>query len=482
MKKLSSKKRSFLMIIGLLLIAGLAGGYYWYQTTTQAEAAATEPALQTSKVRRGDLVVSATGAGNIFPVAQANLGFRSSGIVAEVNVVAGQSVKKGEVLARLEDTTQQLAYAQAEANLQALFSSAGLASYQIDLANAQKAYDTALTNLQYYISPDVYSAEVKVAEAQAALSTLNADATATESAKTEAQKTLNNALAALEAAKYKYNTEYLPYYFTYTWKDEVTRQEFSEIIPPSDNDITLARATLEKARLVLSDAQVAYDLVKSGDPAALSQSLAAADGTALAKIKAEYLAYENARLALENARLIAPFDGTVVNVSLVPGQSVNTSPVLTLAALDNLQVKFYMDETDLAGLKVGNRTVYTFDAYPETSLNGEVTLIESALQTVDGSPAVVVWGSLTEKPSFTLLAGMTVDVEVIAGEAQDALIIPVQALRELAPGSYAVFVVQPDGSLKLTPVEVGLRDFANAEIISGLNAGDIISTGTVETK
>ena len=77
---------------------------------------------------------------------------------------------------------------------------------------------------------------------------------------------------------------------------------------------------------------------------------------------------------------------------------------------------------------------------------------------------------------------MTVEVEVVGGEAQDALLVPVQALRELSPGSYAVFIVQPDNSLKLTPVEVGLRDFANAQILSGVKAGDVVSTGTVETK
>jgi multidrug efflux pump subunit AcrA (membrane-fusion protein) len=95
---------------------------------------------------------------------------------------------------------------------------------------------------------------------------------------------------------------------------------------------------------------------------------------------------------------------------------------------------------------------------------------------------VVAWGTLPEKPSFDLLIGMTIDVEIIAGEAKDALIIPVQALREITAESYAVFVVQEDGSLKLTPVSIGLRDFANAEVLAGLNAGDVISTGTVETK
>ena len=44
------------------------------------------------------------------------------------------------------------------------------------------------------------------------------------------------------------------------------------------------------------------------------------------------------------------------------------------------------------------------------------------------------------------------------------------------------FMKKPDSSLKLTPVTIGLRDFANVEILSGLVVGDIVSTGTIETK
>ena len=49
-------------------------------------------------------------------------------------------------------------------------------------------------------------------------------------------------------------------------------------------------------------------------------------------------------------------------------------------------------------------------------------------------------------------------------------------------GIAAVFLVGENEQLTMTPVTVGLRDFANAEILSGVKAGDIVSTGTVETK
>jgi hypothetical protein len=75
---------------------------------------------------------------------------------------------------------------------------------------------------------------------------------------------------------------------------------------------------------------------------------------------------------------------------------------------------------------------------------------------------------------------MNAEVEVVAGEARNALLVPVEALRELATDQYAVFVIQPDGQQQLRPVQVGLKDLVNAEIVSGLQEGETISLGTAQ--
>jgi HlyD family secretion protein len=473
------KKRSNLVIIGIVLAAIIGGAWFFTQPSEAEEAA---PELQTAKVRTGDLVITANGAGTVLPSAQIDLGFRTSGVVTEVNAVLGQDVKAGEILARLDDADEQLAFEQAEVNLNALFTPAGIAEYQIDWANAQDAYDTALDTLQYYISPEVYYWEVKVGEAQQTLDLLNADPQAAEAAKVDAQKALERAGNNLKAAEIKFTNEYAPIYFIYTWIDAETGEEITAVVPPSPSDVTLAHATVEQAKKALTDAQTALEMVESGDRALLEQSLASTDGTALAKVKAIYLDYENARLAMENTQLTAPFDGTVIAQNVVKGQSVGTSPVMTIATTERLTSRFYLDETDISKAVVGSRVIFTFDAYPDETITGEIILVEPALQIVDGTPVVVVWAKLPLETESVILSGMTVEAEVIAGEAKNALIVPVQALRELTPGSYAVFVVQADGSLKMTPVTVGLRDFANAEILSGVKVGDVVSTGTVETK
>ena len=68
------KKRSNLFITGIVFVAIIGGAWYFAQTP-QAEASAT-PELQTAKVRTGDLVITASGAGNVIPAAQVDLGFR----------------------------------------------------------------------------------------------------------------------------------------------------------------------------------------------------------------------------------------------------------------------------------------------------------------------------------------------------------------------------------------------------------------------
>ncbi len=79
-----------------------------------------------------------------------------------------------------------------------------------------------------------------------------------------------------------------------------------------------------------------------------------------------------------------------------------------------------------------------------------------------------------------MLLGSNATVEVIGGDVQDALLVPVDALRDLG-GEYAVFVQDENGELKMRMVEVGLMDYTYAEILSGLEEGEIVSTGIVQT-
>jgi multidrug efflux pump subunit AcrA (membrane-fusion protein) len=72
-------------------------------------------------------------------------------------------------------------------------------------------------------------------------------------------------------------------------------------------------------------------------------------------------------------------------------------------------------------------------------------------------------------------------VEVIGGRAENAVLVPVEALHEYSDGKYALFVMEK-GKPRLRVVEVGLQDLTKAEIVSGLNAGDVVTTGVIKTR
>ena len=374
---------STIIVVSVVLVAIATGVYFaWPSTNTEA----AEPALQTAKVRMGDLVVTASGAGTVVPASEVDLGFRSSGVLSELNVSVGDAVTSTDVLARLESNLQ------AEADFQSLFSSEGVAQAELALADAQTALDDAILDLKYALGPTAYYWDAQLKQAEETLSSLNADTAASTEQKTEAQN-------AIDQARRKYDYV-LELYIRSLEEDSVY---------VTDADITLARANLESARVALQDAQTALEIVQAG-PAALTQPLAAL-GPQTAKL-------EQARLAVESTRLTAPFDGTVTSLNAVVGQTVGTSPILSIATTQDLRVRFYLDETDVNKVAVGNRVTFTFDAYPDQPMEGEVVSIEPTLQTVDGTPVVVVWAKLPLETEAVILSGMTVDVEVIAGEAR----------------------------------------------------------------
>ncbi|RJP49719.1 MAG: efflux RND transporter periplasmic adaptor subunit [Anaerolineaceae bacterium] len=445
-RKSRTTRTTMIVIVVVLLVA--AGAYFAWP---KAETVEATPALQTTKVRTGDLVITASGAGTVVPSAQVDLAFRTGGILNELNVAVGDTVERGQVLARLEGSVQ------AEADFQALFTAAGLAQAELAAINAQEALDESTNILKYLLGADAYYWEMQLNQAEETLTQLNADPAATATQKNDTQAVVDNARTKRDYFLDKYI---------------VALAKSGEYFI-DDSDLALARSNVENAKLLLQDAQSALEIVKGG-PSAL-QSPLTTQGPEMERL-------EQARLNVENSRLVSPFDGVVTRLDAVVGQSVGSSSLLTVATTNQLLVRFYLDETDLGKANVSNRVTFTFDAYPDQSIGGEIVSVEPALQTVDGTPVVVAWAKLTEESEAVILSGMTVEVEVIAAEARNVLLVPVQALRELAPGSYAVFVVQADGSLQMTPVTVGLRDYANAEILSGLKVGDVVSTGTVETK
>ena len=463
------------LIIAIVVLAA-AGGFGYYTQIYLPAQVAPAPTMNTTKIRTGDISITASGIGSILPLEKVSIGFKMIGILTEINVKVGDQVTVGQVLAKVDSLDIQ----------------AQLATDQLNLLAAQQALDELNKNLKN----DQTKAQATLITTQKNLADANYALNVYQGQRCDpASVTLYNGDLFLAQNKYD---EALTNYNSYSTLSEYDERKiiayeklYAAEVALNTTKYTIAyctgaadtwttddlKANAATAELAYDDAKAAVNTLKNGpDPAKLS--------LAQAKLEQAKLQLETTREDLKKVTLVAPISGTITVVNATPGQAISTSPFITIETLDKMMLRFYVEEKDISLVKPGNPVVVTLKAFPESPVQGSVSYIELALQTIDGDLAVVAWATLSEKNTgaITLLSGMSAEVEVVAGEAKNALLAPVQALRELVPGSYAVFIVQADGSLKMTPVNVGLKDFANVQILSGAKTGDVISTGAVETK
>jgi multidrug efflux pump subunit AcrA (membrane-fusion protein) len=157
---------------------------------------------------------------------------------------------------------------------------------------------------------------------------------------------------------------------------------------------------------------------------------------------------------------------------------------VTIADKFHPMVQTYMDQTDLNNVGIGYAVNVIFDALPDKTFSGKVTTINPALVTQSGVAyvqATVALDDASAQVVSNLPTGMTAAVDVIGAQANNALLIPLTALRTIGTKEYAAFVVGQDGKLRLQPITIGLQSLTQVEVKSGLNLGDTVSLGTATT-
>jgi HlyD family secretion protein len=472
------KKRWWVIVPALVIVLGVSAGSY-YGLAGRSSQTSAGSTLQTSTARIGDITLSASGTGTLEPADQISLGFGASGKLTKLDVKVGDKVEEGQLLAELDNTSQQIQYQQAKRSLAELTSPAALAQAQEDLANAMSDVYTTRNTLIYLISPDVFYWEQQVADQGKVVDGLKAEAGSSPT--NDQQKKIDDAMARLKyfedslaGSKLRYEKTYVPNNFTVIERSMKTHTSTRTVEAPTDASIAAAEAAYTVAQASVQEAQWYLDALNGKD---IPDTATGANLTALETARLDLRAAE---AELKSTQIYAPLTGTVMSVDAQLGDTVGTSAIMVVADLGRLYLKTYVDESDYSMFKAGNEASIVFDALPDQTFTGKVIQVDPALDTSSGS--AVVSGLVQMDPtSADLLMGMGASVEVIAGQAQNAVIIPVDALHEYAPGKYSVFVMQ-DGKLTVRNVEVGLKDLVNAEIKSGLQAGDVVSTGITETK
>lgn len=473
---LKLQKKGLWVALGAVMLAG-AGSFAYYQRMVLPAQTMSDPQIQTTFARQGNLVLYASGSGTLIVMNEVELGFGTAGPVAEVHVQVGDRVQAGDILAVAGEREQlqaqvaadELAVQDAQVALDGLYANADMAAAEalLNLANAKDALksaqytwtvqqegnraskttlDGARANL-YLAQIELQSAEKRYRETPGTL-------------EEDAPKAM--ALSNLVAAQQRY--------------DSALRNLNWYLGHPTDIQQTQLDAQLAIAQARVAAAERSYQRLIHGPD---EDELAKAQ-LALANAQAKLAL---SQLNLEQSIIVAPIAGTILAVSAQVGKHVSGA-FISLADLSQRDLEIYLDETDIGAIEIGHEVEVIFDAYPDDVFTGHVTQIDPSLYRTGQLSAIRAYAKLDENPSASmehLLIGMNASVDVISGRAEAAILVPVEALRELSVGEYAVFVVE-DGKLKLRTVEVGLMDVTYAEILSGLQVGEVVSTGIVETQ
>ncbi|MBN2146560.1 MAG: efflux RND transporter periplasmic adaptor subunit [Anaerolineales bacterium] len=477
-----NKKRTFWIILILLLAAG-GGAYAYFNYFAQpVQAAVTETPLQTAVARQGDLAIYASGAGTVVASTEMGVGFDESGTLTELLVTVGDEVEAGEVLARLQtnNSEEDIATAIADAELNVLL--------------AQQALD------------DLVNADVSLSLAQAQLAVIEAQ-TALEEATSDRE--LMNYQRCLDSTLDDYEATYYDALDFYNQLAERYERDYASR-PGTDPDKLQAKAQLEAAEEAVQAALINVNWCKnpySEEEKAEGDAQVNLAQVELLAAQAEVESWQNypdpidvavaeAQLSSAQAKLaeaqetqpvlelVAPISGTVLEINATVGEDVGTAAIVTIANLSEPMLQVYLDETDFDKAIVGYDAEVVFDAYPDDLFTGKVVQVNPSLSSTQGGSLVTLYvqlDPLTIDQPQRLPLGMSATVDVIAGSATNAVLVPVEALRDLGDGSYAVFVVENDQPV-LRVVTIGINDLTYVEITSGLEAGEVVTTGIVETE
>jgi len=304
----------------LFAIAALAAAYW-----IRVDVSAAPAELAMAAVSRGDVVATVEATGTLQPLDTVEVGTQVSGIIASLGTDFNQIVKRGQIIATLD---------------QAIFQS------QVDQARA--------TTIR--LTSDVDQAQVQLEDAQ--LKLRRAEQLAAE-----------------------------------------------QLLAQQDVDTARSAARVAEAGLVGAKAQL------SQAEAALTQ----------------------ARVNLSHTVIAAPSDGIVLSRNVEVGQTVSAglqAPTLFVIARDltRLELQARVDESDVGGVEPGAPVVFTVDAYPRREFTGTVRLVRLQPQTVQN---VVTYTTVIDvpNPGGELRPGMTSTVSIETARADEALRVPVAALR-----------------------------------------------------
>jgi HlyD family secretion protein len=186
----------------------------------------------------------------------------------------------------------------------------------------------------------------------------------------------------------------------------------------------------------------------------------------------------DAKTALADYTVRAPFDGIVASVDVKAGDSASGITLATIITKQQI-VEISLNEVDVGKVKSGMKVSLTFDAIDGLEMTGQVVDIDTLGTVSQGVVSYAVKITLDTQDD-RIKTGMSVNATIITNIKTDVLSISNSAIKTGAGGSY-VEMLDANGTPQSVTIQTGLTSDTDTEIIGGLKEGDKVITQTIDS-
>jgi HlyD family secretion protein len=193
------------------------------------------------------------------------------------------------------------------------------------------------------------------------------------------------------------------------------------------------------------------------------------------------LSLEEVQSNLEDADLVAPTGGVVLQVNIEPGERVvddADEAAVSIANTSTFLLKMEVDELDIGQVRQGQKASVTLDSFIDRTFEGTVTDISPSSSSADSDSLVTYEVTITldaQGQSAGFLSGMTANANIETRVLEGAVVVPTRGIQsEQVDGQAVTYVEKLDaqGNAMRVEIETGLRSGSVTEVVAGLEEGD----------
>jgi multidrug efflux pump subunit AcrA (membrane-fusion protein) len=386
---------------------------------TTSEAAPTKITTTTAVGREVPSYIQANG--SLIADETSDVASQTSGQVVATPVSVGAFVRQGQVIARLNDKDARLRLQQSQAQVQQAIAGVRQAEARLGLRPGG--------NFDASTIPEVRAAAANLQQSEAQLRLAEAN----ERRYRSLVQTGDTAVSVYD----QYRTQ----------RDTAVAQ------------VSNARQQLEAA---INTARQSNQAIQSAEAA----------------VEAARAQENIARKAVTDAIIKAPYPGYVSNRPIAVGEYVTPSSVIaTLLRTNPIKLQIEVPEGYVSAISTGMPVSLEVDAYRERKFSGQVTAVNPAIDPVSRSATIE---AAAENSDNALRSGMFATVRIQRKGGGRAVYVPRAAVfHDQNTQSYRVFVIQ-DGVAKLRVVQIGEEEGDTIQILSGVNADEVVATSSIE--